>query len=104
MKFTVRVNSVSSRRDLDFRPFVDGSNGGAALQVNNPAYTKVDLAFAYDIVKNYKSILKGDVFKGVKRLSLEFKVNNLLDEDYDEAFGFNNPGINWFAGFRLFLS
>lgn len=104
MKLTVRVNSVSSRRDLDFRPFVDGSNGGASRKVNNPGHTKVDLAFSYDIVKDYKSIFGGDALKGIKRLSLEFKINNLLDEDYDEAFGFNSPGINWFAGFRLFLS
>jgi vitamin B12 transporter len=104
MRFTVRVNSVSSRRDLDFRPFVDGSNGGLTRIVNNPGYTKIDLAFAYDLTKNYKSIWEGDDRKWVKGLSIELKVNNLLDEDYDEVFGFSSPGINWFAGFRLFLS
>ena len=40
----------------------------------------------------------------LKDLVTKFKLNNLLDEDDDEAFGFGYLGINRYAGFRLKLS
>ncbi len=98
-RVTLRVNQVSQRLDRDFRPLLSGDF--TFPRVNNPGYAKVDLAASYDLVKDHKSIFRGASPSPVKRLSVEIKVNNLLDKDYDEVFGFNAPGIEWFAGFRL---
>jgi len=96
---TVRVNQVSQRLDRDFRPLVSGSF--VFPRVNNAGYTKLDLALAYDIIKDRKSVLPGAALSSIRGLTIEVKVNNILDEDYDEVFGFNAPGIEWFAGFRV---
>ena len=99
----VFVNQTGDRRDLDFRPFVDGSNGGAARTVNNPGFTKIDLALAYDLIPergSARAARKGG-WLAARRLTVELQANNILDEDYDEVFGFNAPGINWYAGVRL---
>ena len=60
---------------------------------------RADLALAYDLIRDRKPAVRA--LHGVQRLTLELKVNNLADKDYDEVFGFNAPGINWMAGLRL---
>ena len=95
---TVRINQVGDRLDRDFRPLLSGSF--TFPRVTNPAYEKIDIAFAFDIIKNRKSILTKGKVSQVKDFTVEFKVNNILDRDYDETFGFNSPGIQWFAGLR----
>ncbi|MDP6482309.1 MAG: TonB-dependent receptor, partial [Nitrospinota bacterium] len=97
----VFVNQVGDRRDGDFRPFVDGSNGGAARTVNNPGFTKIDLALAYDLIPERGPAARKGGWLQARRLTAEFRANNILDEDYDEVFGFNAPGISLYAGFRL---
>ena len=97
----VFVNQTGDRRDRDFRPFVDGSNGGAARTVKNPGFTRIDLALAYDLIpERGPAARKGGWFQA-RRLTAEFRANNILDEDYDELFGFNAPGVSWHAGFQL---
>ena len=68
---------MSSRRDFDYRGFVDGTNGGSSVKINNSGFTKVDVALSY--------YLKNLPLKDQKT-TLEFKINNLSDEDYDEVF------------------
>ena len=83
---------MSSRRDFDYRGFVDGTNGGSSVKINNSGFTKVDVALSY--------YLKNLPLKDQKT-TLEFKINNLLDEDYDVVFGYNAPGIEMYAGMRI---
>ena len=89
---TLFLNQMSSRRDFDYRGFVDGTNGGSSVKINNSGFTKVDVALSY--------YLKNLPLKDQKT-TLEFKINNLLDEDYDEVFGYNAPGIEMYAGMRI---
>ncbi|MED5580175.1 MAG: TonB-dependent receptor [Nitrospinota bacterium] len=86
---TVNINQMSSRRDFDYRGFVDGTNGGSSTRINNAGFTKIDVAISYYL----KKLPLSD-----QKTTLEFKVNNLLDEDYDEVFGYNAPGIEIYAG------
>ena len=37
------------------------------------------------------------------RLEIFARVENLLDEDYEDVLGFNTPGISGFGGIRLRL-
>ena len=65
---------------------------GSSVKINNSGFTKVDVALSY--------YLKNLPLKDQKT-TLEFKINNLLDEDYDEVFGYNAPGIEMYAGMRI---
>lgn len=102
LRATLLFQQMGDRRDLDFRPFVDGSNGGSARTVNNPGFSKMDLALSFDLLKDRRWAFGGKKTRGrAKNIALHLKLNNLLDEDYDEAFGFNAPGFNWAVGFRV---
>ncbi len=57
----------------------------------NPAYTKVDLATSYTFE---------DLLPHSAELTVFAKIENLLDERYDEALGFRAPPINFLAGVR----
>ena len=57
----------------------------------NPAYTKVDLATSYTFE---------DLLPHSAELTVFAKIENLLDEHYDEALGFRAPPINFLAGVR----
>lgn len=72
------------------RPDVDPAAGFAT--VTNSAYTKVDVAGAY----TFERVLPRD-----GDLTLFAKVENLLDEGYDETIGFRSPPLNFMAGVRL---
>jgi outer membrane cobalamin receptor len=55
-------------------------------------YTKIDLILGYDVIKDWGPI---------RTLELFGRVENLLDEDYEEAFGFSAPGIAGFGGVKI---
>jgi vitamin B12 transporter len=54
-------------------------------RVTLPGYTKVDLAASYAVAQN---------LWGLRSIRLQGKIENLLDEDYEEAFGFSTPGFS----------
>lgn len=77
----LELSHVGERVDFDWPDRVD-----------NPAYTKVDLALAYKLLQRERHTLE-----------LFGRVDNLLDEDYEEAFGFQSPGFAAFGGIRVTL-
>ena len=76
---TLSVNHVGEQDDLDF------SRPAATRQVTLGSYTMVDLTLAYRI---------GD------RYELYGRVENLLDEDYEEVVDYGVPGRSGFVGLR----
>jgi vitamin B12 transporter len=54
-------------------------------RVTLPGYTTVDLAASYAVAQN---------IWGLRSIRLQGKIENLLDEDYEEAFGFSTPGFS----------
>ncbi len=67
---------------------------GRLLLGRNPKYKKVDLAASYTLLKNWKFL---------KDLTLVGRIENLLDDDYQEAKGFPAPGFNFLVGMRATL-
>ena len=76
---TLSVNHVGEQDDLDF------SRPAATRQVTLGSYTTVDLTLAYRL---------GD------RYELYGRVENLLDEDYEEVVDYGVPGRSGFVGLR----
>lgn len=77
------VDYVGARNDVFFLQPVEPNR-----VVELDAYTLVDLAGSYEISD---------------RVELFGRIENLLDEDYEEVFDFNTPGIGGFAGVRISL-
>lgn len=73
------VDYVGEQRDSDFSTFPAGS-------VTLDDYTLVSLAASYQVLP---------------ALELFTRVENLLDEEYQDVFGFETPGIAGFAGARV---
>ena len=71
------------------RPDVDWS---LYERVDNPAYTKVNVAFSYKLMESER-----------RTLELFGRVENLFDEDYEEVYGFEVPGVAAFGGIRMTL-
>ena len=94
LRATLRVKTVSDRQDID------DSQPWPYPRVKNPGFTRVDLALSLDVVKNRISMFDKTNKSKVKYLAVELKVNNAFDEDYESIYGFSEPGIQWFAGFR----
>jgi len=67
---------------------------GELLLGRNPNYTKVDLAASYNLLKKWGFL---------KDLTLVGRIENLLDDDYQEAKGFPAPGFNFLVGLRATL-
>ena len=61
-------------------------------RVYNRDYFILNLAASYDIVRDWNY---------VNKMQLWIKVNNLLDERYQEVFGFSSPGFTMLAGLRV---
>ena len=61
-------------------------------RVNNRDYFVLNLAASYDVVRNRGYINKVQVWA---------KINNLLDERYQEVFGYSSPGFSMLAGLRV---
>lgn len=94
LRAALRVNTVSDRRDID------DSQPWPYPRVVNPGFTRVDLALSLDVVKDGISMFDKTKKSRLKDLTVELKVNNALDEEYDAIYGFSAPGIQWFAGVR----
>jgi len=61
-------------------------------RVRNRDYFILNLAATYDVIRN-----RGHVNK----VQLWAKINNLLDERYQEVFGYSSPGFSVLAGLRV---
>lgn len=62
------------------------TNFATGVTVDLDSYTLIDLATSYRIMKN---------------ISIYGKVENLLDEDYQDVFGFQTPGIGGIVGINM---
>jgi len=67
----------------------DDNDPATRTDIKNPGYVKIDLASYY--------ILPWKI-PGVKNLRLYGKIENLLDQDYEEAAGFPSRPINFLFG------
>jgi len=76
----LNINYNGDQTDLFFPPFPQPSQ---IVELDN--YVLVDLAGSWRVTNN---------------LDLFARINNLLDEDYEDVFGFATPGITAFAGIR----
>ncbi len=63
----------------------------STLVGRNEGYTRVDLAASYDLLSNLKPL---------ENLQLFGRIENLLDEDYQEVFGFPALGLNFLIGLK----
>ena len=79
----LNVTYNGTRYDLFFPPFPQPSERRQLA-----SYRLVNLAASYSISP---------------RVSLFGRIENLLDEDYEDVFGFNTPGIGTFIGVRAQL-
>ncbi len=94
LRASLRVNTVSDRWDID------DSQPWPYPRVVNPGFTRVDLALSLAVVKDRISMFDKTRKSKVKDLTVELKVNNALDEEYEAVYGYTAPGIQWFAGVR----
>jgi vitamin B12 transporter len=74
-----------SRFTLDF-PFQE--------RVVNGGYFIMNLAASYDIIQDWGYI---------KQVQLQARANNLLDRQYEEAYGFSSPRFWFLAGLRVIM-
>jgi vitamin B12 transporter len=79
------ANVVGGAIDRDF------SQPGSP-RVTLAGHTKTDLAASYVVAQN---------IWGIRSLRLQGKIENLLDDDYEEAFGFSAPGISVRGGIAV---
>jgi vitamin B12 transporter len=61
-------------------------------RVDNRDFFILNLAASYDVARDWGY---------VNKIQLWAKINNLLDERYQEAFGFSSPGFTMLAGLRV---
>ena len=61
-------------------------------RVTLPGHTRIDLAASYVVAQN---------IWGIRSLCVQGKIENLLDDDYEEAFGFSAPGISVRGGITV---
>lgn len=70
---------VGVREDIDFSTF---------QRVDLKSYVLINLAAHYDVLKF---------------LRLNFRVENLLDTDYEEVFGYGTAGLSFYGGIKLMI-
>lgn len=82
--FNLNLNGtyVGKREDLDFRPF-------PAERVSLNDYFKLDLSGYYEIPVSFLRLKETRIFT---------RIENILDDDYEEIFGFSAPGFNFVLG------
>jgi outer membrane receptor protein involved in Fe transport len=68
--------------------FIDPA-GNTSASGTLPGYVKVDLSSSYEILRDKLAMKSGRLY---------FKIENLLDDSYQEKFGFPAPGITFLAG------
>jgi vitamin B12 transporter len=61
-------------------------------RVTLPGHTRLDLAASYVVAQHFWSV--GNV-------QLQMKIENLLNEDYEEVLGFSSPGISVRGGIAV---
>ncbi len=76
---------VGDSKDANFSTF-------PAARVTLKGYERVDLNLSYRLPWTMEV---------VRAVHLEFFAKNLLDQEYEEAFGFSSPGITALGGLRL---
>lgn len=81
----LNISIKSQAADVQFNPDF------SSQRVRNSGFTRIDLALAYRLLENQW---------GLRALTLESRVHNLFDEDYEEVFGFSTPGASVLVGFR----
>jgi len=79
------VRYVGERDDRDFTTF-------PASEVVLPAYWRVDLSGEFDVLRHAG---------GRRALGVTLRIENLLDEQYQEVFGFAAPGRRVLLGGRV---
>ncbi|MGH7536899.1 MAG: TonB-dependent receptor [Gemmatimonadales bacterium] len=87
VRLGARVHWVGSRDDIRFAPFPEPSR-----RVELPAYTRVDLSGSLAVLRPGSGWRPG--------LELTARVENLFDEEYEQAAGYPSPGIALFVGAR----
>ncbi len=95
LRAALRVQTVGKQWDID------DSASWPYPRVENSAYTRVDLALSLEVVQNHVSMLDRTNQSLFRDMTIELKVNNALDEDYESVFGYSAPGVQWFAGLRI---
>lgn len=78
---------VGEAIDRDFSSFPE-------RRVTLPGYQRLDLGFSYELPENWM---------GRRGIRILLRGENLLDQDYEEAFGFSSPGVSLLAGFKVDL-
>lgn len=81
----IDLHHIGARADLD-------RSSWPPERVDNPSYTKVDVALGYKLIETERRAL--EVFG---------RLENLFDEDYEEVYGFSAPGFAAFGGIRMTL-
>lgn len=84
LKLNLNVQYNGKQDDQYFPPWPQPSE-----IVNMDDYTLVNLNATYDVTGGF---------------SVYVKVENLLDENYEEVYGFGTPGIGGYVGFRYHLA
>lgn len=85
-----RLNAVASlfvRGDSIDRDFSKGGSPRVALE----GYNKLDVSVAYVVAKEWL---------GLKSVTWKTRVQNLLNETYEEVFGFSSPRLSFLTGFE----
>lgn len=88
---------------VDYRPSerlgltLDANYVGSALDIFFPPFPEPSQTVTLD---DYLLVNIGGSYQINDRISLYGRVENLLDETYENLFGFNTPGIGAYAGFR----
>ncbi|HSA58656.1 MAG TPA: TonB-dependent receptor [bacterium] len=83
------VPSVISTSGGDLNVLFIDPDGQTSASGTVPGYVKVDLAASYEIFRDRLAMKSGRVY---------VKLENLLDDRYEEKFGFPAPGITFLAG------
>lgn len=76
---------IGKRDDLDFSSFPSN-------RVKNDAYFRTDLAASYKLPLDFSYLQGATVFT---------RINNLLNKDYEDIFGFSSPGFSFIAGLSI---
>ena len=79
------------RLTLTAQVFIVSSQFESAAQGRNPGYTRVDVGGSYQLLSKLGLL---------QSLELQAKIENLLDEDYEEVKGFPALGTHYVVGLR----
>jgi vitamin B12 transporter len=95
---SVSVAYQRDRFDISTTLFVKGSSedrnfdAPGAPRVNLPGYQKLDLAFSWTLFRNVI---------GLQEINWRTRLSNVLNQQYEEVFGFSSPRISALTGFEI---